>query len=39
MAGWYPRRWQVALAWVVVIGVAALFYFAPLARLADGLRN
>jgi hypothetical protein len=39
MAGWYPRRSQVVTAWVVVIGVAALFYFTPVARLADGLRN
>ena len=30
-------RWQVVVAWLVVTAVGALFYFAPLARLLDGL--
>jgi hypothetical protein len=29
--------WQIMLAWLVVAAVGALFYFAPLARLVDGL--
>jgi hypothetical protein len=39
MLAWYPRLWQVLLAWAIVIGIAALFYFVPVARLADGLSN
>jgi hypothetical protein len=31
------QAWQATVAWLVVTAVAALFYFAPVARLIDGL--
>ena len=36
MTGWYPG-WQIAVAWLLVTAVAALYYFAPIARLIEAL--
>jgi hypothetical protein len=38
MTAWYPG-WQLFVAWVCVIAIGALFYFAPVARLVDGLAD
>jgi hypothetical protein len=32
VTGWYPG-WQLVFAWLLVATVAALFYFAPMARV------
>jgi hypothetical protein len=38
MTAWYPG-WQLLVAWVCVIAVGALLYFASVVRLIDGLSN
>jgi hypothetical protein len=36
VTGWYPG-WQLVFAWLLVTTVAALFYFAPMARVLGAL--
>ena len=36
VTGWYPG-WQLVFAWLLVVTVAALFYFAPMARVLGAL--
>jgi hypothetical protein len=34
MLSWFPD-WQIALAWLVAIAIAAAIYFGPVAQLVD----
>jgi hypothetical protein len=35
VTSWYD--WRMALAWLMVVAIAAGFYFFPIARLVDSL--
>jgi hypothetical protein len=38
MTAWYPG-WQVAIAWLLVVAVAGVIYFAPVTQLVDNLSD
>jgi hypothetical protein len=35
MTGWYD--WQMAVAWLMAVGIATAIFFFPMARIVDSL--